>query len=522
MRDGLFAETYQPPELRPYQSEAIDRLRASLAAGKRRPVLQLPTGGGKTVIAGEIIRLAREKEKRVAFCVPALSLIDQTLESFWRHGIRDIGVMQAQHPETDPSRSVQIVSVQTLARRERPQSDLVILDECHRRSEVIEKWISDDEWKSVPFIGLSATPWTRGLGKMFDDLIVCATTEMMIEQKFLSPFRVFAPAHPDLRGVRIVAGDYHEGDLSGAMAKQELVADIVQTWLKRGENRPTLCFCVDRAHAQHVQQQFAEAGIACGYVDAFTERGERKIVRDKFQRGAFKVVANVGVLTTGVDWPEIGCIIFARPTRSEMLFVQIAGRGLRLCEGKTDCLFLDHSDNHSRLGFVTDIHHDELDDGKQAESANKPKRKPLPKECPKCAYLRPPLVRACPNCGFKSEMKSHVAAEDGELHELTADRKKANRAKSISLHGKEISQRDFIAQLRHYANAHGYKPGWAAMKYRDVFGVWPNAHRDVPPMIVSPEVASWIKSRNIAYAKRKPATPQPMDADTWEREGVRD
>lgn len=522
MRDGLFARPPKPRDLRPYQSEAIERLRASLGAGKKRPVLQLPTGGGKTVVAGEIIRLAREKDRRVAFCVPALSLIDQTFENFWDHGIRDIGVMQAQHPETDPARSVQICSVQTLAKREHPKADLVIIDECHRHSDVVERWMLNDEWKSVPFIGLSATPWAKGMAKLFDDLIVSATTDEMIKLGYLAPFRVFAPDHPDLRGVRVTAGEYQIDDLSKEMSKKELVAGIVETWQKRGEDRPTLCFCVDRAHAKHVQQQFEAAGIPCGYIDAFTDRGERAVIRDKFKHRSFKVVCNVGVLTTGIDWPEISCIIFARPTKSEILFVQIAGRGLRTEEGKTDCLFLDHSDNHIRLGFVTDIIHDELDDGKQKDKAEK--RKPaLPKECPKCAYLRPPRVTTCPNCGFKPEARSHVIQEAGELKEITTTAQKRNKEKKITLHGVDVPQVEFFAQLKGHCQAKGWKPGWASNKYREVFGVWPNAHRHVAPKPPSSLVAQWIMAQQIRYSKRKPLQKQQtIDADEWERSAARD
>jgi len=112
-----------------------------------------------------------------------------------------------------------------------------------------------------------------------------------------------------------------------------------------------------------------------------------------------KVVCNVGCLTIGIDW-DARSIILARPTKSEMLFVQMVGRGLRMADGKTDCLILDHSDNHIRLGFVTDIHHDELDDGWERQKAIPKDREVLPKKCPKCAFLKPPKLLACPCCGF--------------------------------------------------------------------------------------------------------------------------
>src|SRR3954454_16177367 len=353
----------EPRRLRDDQLHTIEILRGSLAAGHRRPMVMAPTGWGKTLLASHIVQMAREKGRRVVFCVPAIDLIDQTLASFWQDGIGDIGVIQADHIETDWSRPVQIASVQTLMRRGYPPTDLVIIDEGHRRFDFYEQWMADPDWQRVPFVGLSATPWTKGLAKIFDDLIISATTAELIEAGFLSKFRVFAPDHPDLRGVKTVAGDYHEGQLSEAMNKPPLVANVVETWVARGENRPTLCFGVDRAHAKHLQQQFEAAGVPAGYQDAHTPKEERAEIRRKFHSGEIKVVCNVGTLTTGVDW-DVRCIILARPTRSEILYVQIIGRGLRTADGKDDCLILDHSDSTLRLGFVTDIHHEKLDDGR--------------------------------------------------------------------------------------------------------------------------------------------------------------
>ena len=230
------------------------------------------------------------------------------------------------------------------------------------------------EWQRVPFVGLSATPWTKGLGKHYDDLIVAATTAELIDKGFLSPFRVYAPAHPDLSAVKIVAGDYHEGQLSEAMSQPVLVADTVSTWLRLGEDRPTLCFAVDRAHARRLADEFEAAGVPTGYVDANTPADERERIGQRLREGQIKVVCNVYCLTTGVDW-DVRCIILARPTRSEILYTQIIGRGLRTAEGKSDCLILDHSDTTLRLGFVTDIHHETLDDGQHRKSSAQARRR---------------------------------------------------------------------------------------------------------------------------------------------------
>lgn len=490
-------------QLRPHQSEAISLLKQSLCKGHRRPMVQAPTGFGKTVLASHIVAGARAKGNRVCFVVPSLSLIDQTVQSFWDDGIRDIGVIQADHPLTDYSKPVQVASIQTLGRRNvnRLEFNLVVVDEAHKLHKAQIQWMQD--WDAVPFIGLSATPWTRGLGKYWDDLIVAATTQELIDSGYLSPFRVFAPSHPDLSGVKTVAGDYHEGQLSDAMQQGTLVADIVSTWLERGENRPTLAFCVDRAHAAHVQQQFLSAGVRCGYVDAYTDREERAVIASQFASGDLQVIANVGVLTTGVDW-DVRCIILARPTKSEILFTQIIGRGLRTAKGKSDCLILDHSDTHLNLGFVTDITHETLCDGKPKDSATKEREDPLPKDCPKCSFLKPPKVSQCPACGFKPERQSQVEHEAGELVELdrrmnaTEKRqRKANRDTSAD------EKASFYGGLRHYAQQRGYKHGWAANQYREKFGVWPNAYRDSPVVPPNADVQGWIKHQQIKFANRR-------------------
>ena len=121
-------------QLRPYQQNAIDALRQALKEGYNRPVLQAPTGAGKTVIAAAIVNMARQRGKRVIFAVPFLSLINQTVERFLQNGIFDVGVMQGMHGLTNPNMPVQVCSVQTLARREIPKSDLVIVDECQNVS----------------------------------------------------------------------------------------------------------------------------------------------------------------------------------------------------------------------------------------------------------------------------------------------------------------------------------------------------------------------------------------------------
>jgi DNA repair protein RadD len=483
--------------LRPHQMRTLNAIELAISMGIRRLVVQAPTGMGKTILAAHRLRKIQDTGKRGLFIVPALSLIDQTIAKLYAEGVTDVGVMQADHFMTNGARPIQVASVQTLQRRLIPEADEIIIDEVHRWFKWYPKILGAPAFENVPIIGLTATPGTKGLGKHFAKLIIGSTTEELIDTGYLSPFRAFAPASPDLSGVHTVAGDYHEGELAEVMNKVALVADVVTTWLERAKDRPTLVFAVDRAHAKHLQQKFTAAGVSAEYIDCFTDAPTRNAIAKRFHASEVKVVCNVGCLTTGIDW-DVRCIVLARPTKSEMLFVQMVGRGLRTADGKADCLILDHSDNHVRLGFVTDIHWHGLDDGKEPRKAA-PRGEALPKKCPHCAYLKPPKTLACPQCGFIPVPKAGAVHVSGELVEL------ASRSQA-----RETTQEErieFYRQILWIQERRSYKPGWAAHQYKNRHGHFPPwAWNHLVPKEPTASTLSWVKSRQIAFAKAQRAS----------------
>ncbi len=486
-------------ELRDYQEEAVSQIRHLIASGCRRIMLQMPTGAGKTATAASIIRSALGKDKRVNFTVPALSLITQTIQSFNRDGIDDIGVMQGQHEMTDRSAAVQVCSVQTLARRYIPNADLAMIDEAHVVFDLYKRWFKSDEWKDIPIIGLSATPWTKGLGKLYDELVIGTTTQQLIDKEYLSKFRVFAPSKPDLENIKTIAGDFDLNELGNTMNKAHLVADIVETWIKRGEDRPTLCFAVNRAHAANICDSFNKAGIPAAYVDGETPLDERDDLAKQFKNGDYKVICNVGVMTTGVDLPFVSCLILARPTKSEMLYCQITGRGLRTFAGKEDCLILDHSDTTARLGFVTDIHHVKLDDGRKklSVSNNRKRDEPLPKVCPSCTFVKPAKIKVCPACGFEPKPRANVFYASGDLNEVTG--KGANKTYGIIMSSFEEKE-EFYRELLGFCEEKNYKRGWAFYQFKDRYHEYPDKEFVTIPLMPSIKTKnylkhSWIKRR---------------------------
>lgn len=484
----MFAKP-SPKALRPHQENAIQMLRASLAQGNKRVVVQGPTGFGKTLVAAKIIEAAQAKGNRVIFTAPAISLINQTVEAFEAEGIAGIGVMQANHPRTDRLAPVQVASVQTLARREIPSAALVLVDECHIRSEAVEKLM--DERPDIYFVGLSATPWAKGMGLRWQDLVIPVTIGELIEAGYLSKFSAYAPDVPNLSGVKTVAGDYAEAGLAEVMGTAQLVGSVVETWLGKGENRPTLCFAVNRAHASQLQAGFLRAGVSAGYVDANTDIVEREHLNRQFRKGEVRVICSVRTMTTGVDLP-VSCIIDAAPTQSEILHVQKIGRGLRVNAGTEDCLILDHAGNSIRLGLVTDIKHTTLDSTAKGKQERKPKADALPKPCSVCATLHTGLK--CPTCGHERKPVAGVETADGELVELTGRRVPPTMA----------DKQAFWSMALHVDRSRVRGGKLAKALYRGKYGVWPKGLRDT---LLEPNQAflNYEKSRRIAYAKQQEA-----------------
>ena len=482
-------------DLRDYQEEAREKIRDEFRAGKKRVVLQLATGGGKTAIAASMISGALERGKRSLFICDRIELIEQTSRRFDAEGIPH-GVIQGQHERYRPWEPVQICSIQTLAVRKRwPEAGFIIQDECHSCFKAMNRII--ERWSNIPMVGLSATPWSRGLGRWWESLVVGATTSELIEKGFLVPFRVYGPAGPDLSGVKTVAGEYHEGQLGLAVDKPQLVADIVSTWKKYASTQQTICFAVNIAHSKHIVERFRSEGIRAEHLDAYSPPEERRDVLRRFDDGDVQLVSSVDLLTKGYDSPQATCMIDARPTKSLILHVQKTGRVLRIHPGKTEAIILDHAGNTSRLGFVSDEMPCHLDDGKRKEGKPVERKEPLPKPCPACHFMKPAKVYICPACGFKPERISDVETAPGELVELRG-KQKQKKAKAHVWTKEQKGQ--FYGELKALEFQYGYKKGWAAHQYREKHGVWPNHYNDVPMSEPSQFTINYVRHRQMKRA----------------------
>jgi superfamily II DNA or RNA helicase len=430
------------------------------------------------------------------FLAPRRELVQQASRKLSDVGVGH-GIILAGDPRHNLYSRIQVGSIDTIrARAHKLQMlapDLVFVDECHLYVTEIRKRLLD-QWPNARRIGLTATPCRkdgRGLELLFDDIITVASTAELTAQGHLVPARYFSIAKPDLERVHTVAGDYNVGELATAMAP--LVADIPLTWLERAGGRRTVVFAVNIAHSVALRAAFAEHGIVAEHVDGGTPTAEREAIFRRFAAGETQVLCNCQIASIGFDLPALDCITLARPTKSLAMYLQMLGRGLRPAPGKKDCLVLDHSGCVHSLGFAADERFWSLDGHADLEETKRAREKSLGKDvtCPKCSCVYSG-GRVCPACAYYIAPRGkEIRTLDGQLVEV---------GESLPL--EQQDRLTFFLELRGYASNHGFKPGWAAHKFKEKFGGGfpPWAWNDLPSAVPSEATRNWVKSRKIAWA----------------------
>jgi DNA repair protein RadD len=509
------------PQLREYQESAIARLDDYTSKGVQAPLLVAPTGSGKTVIMSAIVE--RNPSQRFLILVPRRELVHQTCRKLDDVGVRH-GVILAGDNRLNLYARVQVASRDTLiARLLRKEKykltdfDRVLIDEAHiGMSARFQQLIG--LWPNAQRIGFTATPCRsdgKALGQVYDELIEVSNYAELTKLGFLVPARYFSVSEPDLKKVRTTAGDFNQGDLDKVMNRSELVGDIVEHWMKHAASRRTVVFATSIEHSVALATEFIEHGVSAEHVDAMTPQSEREAIFHRFQNGITQVLTNCTLASVGFDLPELDCVVFARPTKSLGLYLQMLGRGLRPAGGKQDCLVLDHAGNVHRHGFATDERYWTLH-GKYALDASRTKEAKKKKEaeqgivaitCPQCKCVWEGSNQ-CPSCGYYFQQKAKgVETRNGQLVEIGKSKVESPESKMR-----------FFLELAGLGEMKDYKSGWAANQYKERFGEWPEwkwkNHVDkFGGMDPSIETIRWVKSRMIRYSKaiKKAQVHQPAE-----------
>jgi superfamily II DNA or RNA helicase len=451
-------------ELRNYQNDAVENLRASHLAGNKRVLLQAATGSGKTIIASKIIELAVSKGKRVLFIAHRKEIINQSSSKLDDFEISH-GVIMANHARVN-DHAVQVASIQTLMRRDKPPADLVIIDECHLSCSASYKSIAE-HYADATIIGLTATPIRldgKGLGEIYQDIVQVVPMSQLISEGHLVKPRVFAPFTPDLKGVRKNKGDYDASETAKLMDRKEITADIVKHWTVNAMDRKTIVFASSVEHSKNIVKEFEASGISAMHLDANSPANLRDETLTDWRDGKFTVLSNMGLFIEGLDVPAAACCILARPTKSLTIYLQAVGRVMRPHESKADCVILDCAGLTYEHGFVDDAREWTL-----GGKVKKPKDDILNVHvCEQCdaAYSKAQHPNECPECGYITYVEPKVIeSADVEMVELTPSIMADIRAKKIKW--LEFTKCKVLDDFIELGRLRGYKQGWAFHKWND-------------------------------------------------------
>lgn len=398
--------------LRDYQKRSIDEIYKWF---REHPIgnvcTVLPTGSGKSHIVAALCRDALKSwpATKVLMLTHAKELVEQNAEKMLEHWPNaPLGVYSAGIGRRELGEAITFGGIQSLRTKGNliGHIDLVIVDECHLISHKDEGGYRallaslSAINPHIRVIGLTATPWRLGHGRidegdaLFSDLLEPVTIEELIYKGFLAPLRSkFTDHSQDVDGVGKRGGEFIYGQLEKAVDTDEDVAAIVKETVTRANHcRSILVFGTGVHHAEHLAEAFNAVGFEAACITGKTGKNERARLIDQFKSGSLKVLTNAEVLTTGFDAPNTDCLVMARPTMSPVLYVQIAGRGMRLKDHADHCLVLDFAGNVQRHGPITSVQPPKAKGNGKGEAPVKP--------CPECGEAVHMSVKECPDCGY--------------------------------------------------------------------------------------------------------------------------
>ncbi len=499
--------------LRPHQVKAVQMLRAGWKQHDTH-LMNMPCGAGKTALASYLAEAFSSVGKKVVFAAPYITLVNQTYERFEQYGHTDLSVIWRRDARYRKNCRVQIASADTLIRRDFPEdAEILIWDEAHLKREKLIEIVKTKP--GLKTIGLTATPFAKWMGGVYQNFIKPVTSRELVDLGMLTPFDIVSPEPPPLeKGLKLKANEFGEMDIPAdyaakVMGDAKIVGDVLDNWVKNGDNLPTIAFAPNVSTANAYCLAFQRAGIASEVVTADTEMQERGPMFYRFETGRTKVLWNVGVLGAGFD-ADVRCIIWAKMTKSETVWMQGTMRGSRPAPGKTECKLFDHAGTYWAIGSdPIDIEHYTLHDGTTEETERRTNKKEKAakeaksKVCPACGHVKAPGEFICSKCGHKP-LYGEITVDVDESRELVSV--KGTKKKQMS----QEQKADFYRQLigyQHQRAAEG-KPvsdGYIAHTYRDKTGVWPKGMpRD--PLPPGPEVISYIQHKNIKFAKSRAKT----------------
>lgn len=454
-------ETYR---LRDYQQALIQGIYEQWRTSKR-VLLQLPTGGGKTIILAAIAHEFLCRGKPVLILAHRSELITQAAEKVEAITGKPVGIIKAGY-KPNPLFPVQIASVQSMVNRLSwfENFGLVIIDECHHSRASSYR----DILKAYPEayqLGVTATPIRldgTGFEDLFDALVCGPTVSDLIKLGYLSRFKLFADPKPmNTKGVRTQSGDYSANGIAEANDAIELSGNLVNSYRQHANGKQCVVFAVNVEHSMAIANRYIRAGIPAAHLDGGTPELERRETMERFKRGEIKVLTNCQLFDEGLDIPALEAVQIAKPTKSLTRWLQMVGRSLRVSQGKEYAIIIDHTKNWAIHGLPTRPRVWTLA-GVEEANALKLIRKPtgfVEEEKPKLAIVEQEQIL--------TEIEANPDDEWLMAYQQLAAAQQKRGYKPQWIYYRLLELKPPLKVWQQYARERGYKPGWATYRYQE-------------------------------------------------------
>jgi DNA repair protein RadD len=486
--------------------------------------LQAACGSGKTVMGSHLIEMRLEHAgERCLVIAHRREIVKQTAAKLREAGV-SCGIIMADHAPESWER-VQVASVDTLwARRESkgfPDAQFVVVDECHRalsmRHTAIINYYKE---KGAKILGLTATPMRndgQGLASMFQRMVKAPDIPWLIARGYLVQPQYRVGIVPSPKGWKVAGGEWNQRQVAEALAGKVLIGSVLENWFAYAKERRTMVFTVGVANSQYLCNEFTSAGVRAAHIDADTAKDVRDRVRADSESGEIQVICNAMVYTEGTDFPWLDCIVDYAPTKSLVKYLQAGWRGGRAYQGKSDFAYHDHSGNvrrHGRLELPRDW---ELTEGKEMLEKLAEQRKKTEKvqiRCEGCGFMF--NAAACPKCGkpltfsLKGKAREFLPAMLVEMTQWEYDEATKEPPKPKKGEASRADKQEYYSYYLGIARNH--KPplqdGFAAHRYRERFGVWPQGLAAVSGKATE-SVKKWLAHEAIRNKARAAKSNSP-------------
>lgn len=424
-------------KLREYQQNLINDIKTTLKAGFNSICVVLSCGGGKSIIQAHISKSITNKNKYVLYLVHRKELCEQIKDTFKNYGVNMDYCF--------------IISIQTFRKLKNfyISPTLILVDEAHTNLQAYKDVFS--KYNCIK-LGFTATPIRlkeKNLNQLFTKLITSVSTQWLIDNNFLSPFKYYSIPLVDLHNVKITNNEFNLLQLQDIMENNFLYKNSVNQWLKFAENKKTLVYCTSVESSFKTAQEFQHNNIKAAHLDGKTPKKEREEIIKNFKSGKIKVLCNAMLFSEGYDDKEIECILLLRPTQSLALHTQQSMRGMRYKKNKT-CIIIDCVGNVYRFGLPTQEHEWDLFSKNKKIKENEV----LVKECKKCFCVVDANCEVCPTCNtiFKNLVENKPKKKDEvnvDLIEVTNDLNFKN-IKLIDFHGNNWEEVENFRKIKKY------------------------------------------------------------------------